>query len=72
MNLYLVGQTTSEDIGLFEIQGIFSSKEKAIPCCYNDSFWWVKFKLNEELPTEPINWDKKIIGVDYDYPTIGR
>lgn len=68
--LYLVGQTINEELGLFDIQGVFSTVEKAIEACRGDNFWWFKMRLDEELPIEPIDWTLKIEGIDYDYPTI--
>ena len=64
MRLYFVGQHI-EDV-TFEIQGIFTTKERARLACHNDDFWIVPINADEEFPIETtLDWEC------VEYPTKG-
>ena len=43
-----------KDDGLHELQGIFSSKEKAVDACALDTFCVTRVVLDEALPIETV------------------
>ena len=59
--IYLVCQNKGKS---YEIQGVFSTKEKAIAACHTSEYWWCLMTLDEELPSETVGWED----FEYDYP----
>jgi len=58
LTLWVVGQYRAEtDAGrVWDIQGVFSMREKAVAACRNRSYFLGPIKLNESLPEEMIEW----------------
>lgn len=54
MNIFLVIKTATAP-KLQEIQGIFSTKEKAIEACREWGDIYQEYKLDEELPRETVH-----------------
>lgn len=54
MELWLCGQYRSGLTGdvVWDFQGVFSTKEKAIEACRNRNYFIAPVKIDEELPDE--------------------
>jgi len=58
LTLWVVGQYRAEtDAGnVWDIQGVFSTREKALAACRGPNYFIGPIKLNEELPDETVEW----------------
>lgn len=57
MQLWIVQQAKTDDGGahyVFEFQGIFDSKDKAVAACRTDQYVMFPATLNESLPHETL------------------
>lgn len=65
--LWICGQYRSGEFGnaIWDFQGVFSTKGKAITACRNYNYFIFPVAVDEELP------DETIIPPEYEYP-IGR
>lgn len=54
MKMYMVGQQipTRENPERWELQGIFSTVEKAVVACRTRNFFYTEMTMDEELPLE--------------------
>lgn len=62
MELFIVGQNLDYEAKLWELSGVFDSKEKAIAACRDENYWWAKVNLNEQFPHETCQFE------EYGYP----
>ena len=55
-NLWVVGQYRFGNTGaiVWDLQGVFSSKEKAVAACKADKWFAVKATLDQELPEDSV------------------
>lgn len=58
MKFWICGQYRSGDPlnTVWDFQGIFSTKEKAIKACLSRNYFIVSAKLDEEIPDETKTW----------------
>ena len=61
MKVWIVGQIT--DYPVWEFQGVFDSKEKAIKACKTESYFTAPATMNEELANYSLKWK----GVEYPF-----
>ena len=57
MKLWLCGQLKSKwspKGSIWEFQGIFSNKKKAVKACIKENYFIFPIKLDQELPEEPV------------------
>lgn len=52
--VYYVGQWVEHLPHQWEIQGIFSTEEKAVKACTHDTYFVTEANLDEELPHETV------------------
>lgn len=57
--MWLVGQYRSGESGnvIWEFQGIFSTREKAMAACRNVNYFIHEVVMDEEIPDEPLIMD---------------
>jgi len=62
-DLWLCGQYRSGELPnvIWDFQGLFSTKEKAIEACENRNYFIVPVKVDEAAPSESTEWP----GVEY-------
>ncbi len=58
MKLWVVGKNIDEvDSGVvWELQGVFSTKEFAIQACVAKEYFYGPVELNENLPDKSVDW----------------
>lgn len=61
--VWVVGQYRSGESGgtVWEIQGVFSTRDKALAACRNENYFIGPLELDAELPDEGFTWP----GVEY-------
>ncbi len=67
MQVYFVGQHSEDDSKPWEIQGVFSSHDKAVAACYDDKYFILELEVDKELPRETSPMDSA-----FEFPTFNR